>query len=230
MRAAADGVDDVEGHQAMAALYASYWRPVYLYCRRQGLSPADAEDLSQEFHAHLMSGRELAAADPDKGRFRSYLLTCLKHFLHNARRDASAQKRGGGRSIHSLASLPAVEVESAERWHQQQDSDLDPEKSFERAWALTLLDSVLGRLRVDYQGLGRGEVFDVLKPVLYGDRAARPYAELATQLGTTVGAIKVAVHKLRQRYGELLRREIAETVTSVEAVEDEIRALFRALG
>ncbi len=224
VRAAAGGVADADGHRALATLFEAYWRPVYLYCRREGLSPSDAEDASQEFHAQLLSGRDLSAANPAKGRFRSYLLTCLKHFLSNRRRDAAAEKRGGGRPNLSL------DAEAVEVWHLQQQTDLDPERSFERAWALTLLERVMAQLREDYEGQRRGEIFAALKPILVDGCASAPYSEIAARLDTSSGAIRVAVHKLRQRYGDLLRREIADTVTTPDEVEAEIRELFAALG
>jgi RNA polymerase sigma factor (sigma-70 family) len=224
VRAAADGPAEDAGRDALAVLYETYWRPVYAYCRRRGLAPDDAEDVSQEFYSRLLSSRDLEAANPEKGRFRAYLLTCLKHFLSNDRRDAGAEKRGGGRPLLSL------DADEAESWQADMQSTATPEQLFERAWALTLLERALGRVREDYEDTGRGDVFAVLKPVLTSGSQVAPYRDLATQLDTSVGAVKVAVHKLRQRFREVLRLEIAETVTSPDEVEAEIRDLFAALG
>ncbi len=210
---------------ALEQLCRSYWHPIYAFVRRQGHSPADAQDLTQEFFARLLQKHYLAGVDPAKGRFRSFLLAALKHFLANEWDKARAQKRGGRQIL-----LP-IDGQSAETSYRVEPVDrLTPEKIFERRWALTLLDRVLARLRQEYEGAGKKESFEQLKSTLTGDRRSVPYAEIARRLSSTEGAIKVAVHRLRQRYRELLREEIAHTVATPGEVEAEIQALFAALA
>lgn len=231
--AAGRASDTSRARDALARLCQTYWNPLYAYARRLGHSPHDAQDLTQEFFARLLAKNFLAGADESRGRFRSYLLASYKHFLANEWDKARAQKRGGGQ-----VPIP-IDVASAETAYQPGGFPInsvepaDPataDKAFERRWALTLLDQVLRRLRSEYESSGRTQLFDQLKPTLTEASRSVKYAEIAVCLGTTEGAVKVAVHRLRQQYRELLRAEIAETVSGPEEVEDELRNLFQALA
>lgn len=217
--------DTPRARRALATLCQAYWYPLYAQVRRRGYSAHDAQDLTQAFFARLLEHGTLAAADPQRGRFRSFLLGSLKHFMVDEWSRARALKRGGGREIVSL-DLAAAEMrlgaEPADRG--------SPDKAFDRQWALALLDTVLHRLEAEYDRAARSELFAVLKPTLAGPRESQPYAELATRLGLNEGAVKVAVHRLRKRYRELLQEEIADTVASPADEMDELHHLFRVLG
>jgi RNA polymerase sigma-70 factor (ECF subfamily) len=217
--------DTPHARDALEKLCRSYWFPIYAFVRRQGHGPHDAQDLTQEFFARLLEKKQLAGADPVRGRFRSFLLASLKHFLANEWDKANAQKRGGGRVL-----IP-IDVATAETSCGFEPADnLTADIIFERRWALTLLEHVLGRLRAEYVRDGKENLFEQLKPTLTEASRTVAYAEIATRLGTTEGAVKVAVHRLRQRYREVLRAEIADTVASPGEVDDEIRNLFAALA
>jgi len=217
--------DTPHARDALEKLCRSYWFPIYAFVRRQGHGPHDAQDLTQEFFARLLEKQQLAAADPARGRFRSFLLASLKHFLANEWDKTRAQKRGGGKIL-----IP-VDVATAETSCGLEPADqATAEKIFERRWALTLLDQVLRRLRAEYVRDGKENLFEQLKPTLTEASRTVAYVEIATRLGTTEGAVKVAVHRLRQRYREVLRAEIADTVANPGEVEDEIRNLFAALA
>jgi RNA polymerase sigma-70 factor (ECF subfamily) len=217
--------DTPQARDALERLCRSYWFPIYAFVRRQGHGPHDAQDLTQEFFARLLESKSLAGADPARGRFRSFLLASLKHFLANEWDRARAQKRGGGQVL-----IP-IDVATAETSCGLDPADhLTAEKIFERRWALTLLDQVLRQLRAEYVRDDREKLFEQLKPTLTEASRTVAYAEMAIRLGTTEGAVKVAVHRLRQRYREVLRAEIADTVASPGEVEDEIRNLFAALA
>ena len=213
------------GLEALARLCETYWYPLYAYIRRQGCSPHDAQDLTQGFFALLLEKKRLAAVHPDKGRFRSFLLASLKNFLADERDRARAQKRGGGRSFIRLD-----ECDAEGRYRMEPADNATAEKIFERRWAQTMIENVLGRLSGEYHAAGKGRVFDRLKDFMAGETSSSTYAEAAVDLGTTEANIKVLVHRLRKRYRELLRAEIALTVASPSEVEDEIRCLFAALG
>ncbi|MGB8370600.1 MAG: sigma-70 family RNA polymerase sigma factor [Limisphaerales bacterium] len=217
--------DTTHARNALEKLCRAYWFPIYAFVRRQGHGPHDAQDLTQEFFARLLEKNYLAGADPAKGRFRSFLLASLKHFLANEWDKTKAQKRGGGQVM-----IP-MDIKRAENSGGFEPADnLTAENIFERRWALTLLEQVLRRLRAEYVRDGREKLFEQLKPTLTETSRTVGYAEIATRLGTTEGAVKVAVHRLRQRYREVLRAEIADTVASPGEVEDEIRNLFAALA
>ena len=217
--------DTTRAHDALARLCQTYWHPLYAYVRRVGNSPHDAQDLTQEFFARLLEKNYLAAADESRGRFRSFLLAALKHFLANEWDKARAQKRGGGQ-----IPIP-IDVGTAETSCGFEPVDrLSAEKIYERRWALTLLAQVLRRLREEYVRAGREKLFEQLKPTLTEASRTVRYAEMAGHLGLSEGAVKVAVHRLRQRYREVLRAEIADTVDSPAEVEDELRNLFSALA
>ncbi len=217
--------DTTRAHDALARLCQAYWHPLYAYVRRLGHAPSDAQDLTQEFFARLLAKNYLADADESRGRFRSFLLTALKHFLANEWDKSRAQKRGGGQ-----IPIP-IDVGTAETSCGFEPVDsLTAEKIYERRWALTLLEQVLRRLREEYVRAGREKLFEQLKPTLTEASRTVRYAEMAGHLGLSEGAVKVAVHRLRQRYREVLRAEIADTVASPAEVEDELRNLFSALA
>lgn len=222
---AAGRADDMQSRDALEALCEAYWYPVYAYVRRRTAQTADAQELTQAFFAKLLERNALAAADPQRGRFRSFLLTACKNFLANDREKQQAQKRGGGRPALSL------DFELGEERYRLEPADLDTaERVFERQWALTLLDRVLDLLRDDFARHKREANFDVLKPWLMPTEQLTSFAELGERLGVSEGAARVQVHRLRRRYRELLRDEIAQTVESEGEIDDEIRRLFVALG
>ena len=215
--------DETSAQAALAELCGIYWYPIYAYARRSGLNQEDAQDMTQEFFARLLAKNWLSGVDREKGRFRSFLLASLRHFMSNERDRASAAKRGGGLP---LLSLDAVAAEA--RYHLEPADTTTPDRLFDRQWALTLLDRVLARLRSEFVATGKVETFDALKPALAG--AADPYANIAAATGLSEGAVKVAIHRLRKRYRQILREEIAQTVSTPEEVDEEIRALFAALS
>jgi RNA polymerase sigma-70 factor (ECF subfamily) len=211
--------------QALEQLCATYWYPLYAYIRRQGRTPPDAQDLTQEFFARLLERRYLRLADRKRGRFRTFLLTSLKHFLINEWNKGNREKRGGGRQLISL------DVEKTEtRYRAEPADERTPDKAFDRQWAMVLLDRVLEQLQSECVAAERGMVFDELKCFLTGEESASSYAEIGGRLGMSEGNLKVTVHRLRRRYRELLRAEIAHTVADPEAIDEEIRELFAALG
>jgi RNA polymerase sigma-70 factor (ECF subfamily) len=211
--------------EALAKLCETYWYPLYAFARRWGHTADEAQDLTQEFFARLLEKHYLGDVRPERGRFRSFLLASLKHFLLNERDRVLAQKRGGG---HALISL---EIDTAEgRYRLEPPDKSTPETIYERRWALTLLDRVLARLRDEYAGSGRERVFESLSGFLTGQSWTPKYADIGAALDMTEGAVKVAVHRLRRRFGELLRDEIADTVAEPDDIEDEIRYLFKVLG
>ena len=221
----ARAADSSVARQALEKLCQTYWYPLYAFVRRQGHGPHDAQDLTQEFFARLLEKNYLDDVRRERGKFRSFLLASMKHFLANEWDRARTQKRGGAQ-VH----VP-IDTQSAEtRYGLEPAHDQTPEKLFERRWALTLLDNVLSRLREEFVASGKADQFDQLKVALTADKRAVPYAELGARLGMSQGAVKVAVHRLRARYREVLRAEIANTVSSPTDVEEEIRQLFAALA
>jgi len=217
--------DTPRARLALESLCKAYWYPLYTYVRRRRYGPEDAEDLTQAFFAWLLSSNAVADADRERGRFRSFLLGALKHFLADEWDRSQAQKRGGGQNPISL------EGEAADtRYRLEPADDLTPEKVYEQRWARTLLANVIGHVSAEYSAEGKGELFRALKGSLVQARAAVPYPQLSRQLAMSEGALRVAVHRLRQRYRELLRAEIANTVSSAEEVEEELRYLFRVLA
>lgn len=211
--------------EALARLCHTYWFPLYAEVRRRGFNAHDAQDLTQGFFARLLERDLIARADPARGRFRSFVLTALKHFIADEREHARAQKRGGGQVPVSF------DAEAAEkRFHAEPADEAAPDTAFDRQWALVLLGEVLARLEREYRDAGKARHFAILKPALTGARDAQPYAQLAAELGATEGAVKIAVHRLRRRYRELLEAEIAQTVASPEDAAAELNDLFRALA
>jgi RNA polymerase sigma factor (sigma-70 family) len=216
--------DSVGARDALAQLCETYWYPLYAYVRRRGHSPENAEDLTQGFFARLLELNSLADVRREKGKFRSFLLASLNHYLSDERDRGRAQKRGPGRVI----SLDAALAEA--RWSREPADTLTPEKLFERKWAMTLLETVTERLRREYESTGKGALFMALRFCIAGEKAEQPYATLSTELGLSEPALRVAVHRLRRRYRELLREEIARTVATDAEVEGEIQHLFQALA
>jgi RNA polymerase sigma-70 factor (ECF subfamily) len=223
--AAAQDPASPQAREALALLCTSYWYPLYAYIRRHGYAADQAQDLTQGFFTGLLERNTFAVVDPAKGKFRSFLLTACKHYLGHERQKANAQKRGGGRKVLSLDFADAEARYGTEPAH-----TLTPEKLFDRRWALAMLDQVLGRLREEYAGKGNLTLFERLRVFLLGDRNALPHRQVAEELNMTEGAVKIAAHRLRGRFRELVREEIARTVDRAEDIEDEIRALFSALG
>ncbi len=217
-------VDPSAAHEALARLCKDYWPPLYTYVRSVGNSAMDAEDLTQAFFARLMEKNWLAQADPEKGRFRCFLLGALKNFLANEWRRSQAVKRGGGKAVVSLDDTAELSYAAATA------SDLTPEKLYQRRWALELFERALNRLRDQYSVLGKGTLYDALKDYLSVEVPDGVYAKLGAQLQMSPGAVAAAVHRLRQRYRELVREEIAQTVARPEDIEDEVRALIEALS
>ncbi len=217
--------DTTRAEDALAKLCSTYWYPLYAYVRRRGYSAHDAQDLTQAFFAQLLERQSLASADPNRGRFRSFLLGVMNHFLANEWTRAHAQKRGGG------AKLLPLQFDTAETRYGHEPADhTTPEQNYERRWAMALLEEVLRRLAEEYKLEGRAELFAELNPCLVGERATQPYAELATRLGVNEGTVKSAVHRMRQRYRQLLREEIAHTVAIPGEVDAELHHLFTVLG
>jgi RNA polymerase sigma-70 factor (ECF subfamily) len=222
--AAARGRQTPRAAAAMAELCRIYWYPLYAFIRRHGHDAHEAEDLTQEFFARLLEKDFLEGIAPDKGKFRSFLLAALQHFLANQWDRGRAQKRGGGRTI---VSLDAISAEG--RFRLEPAHDQTPEKLFERQWALTVLERVLAGLQADFAAGGKAALFEALKGVLTGSRESADYAAISAQLGMSAGAVKVAAHRIRRRYRELLRSEIAQTVGDPAEIDDEIRYLLGCL-
>ena len=217
--------DSPQAIEALERLCRTYWYPLYAYVRRRGYQPQDAQDLTQGFFAALLAGKYLGQANRARGRFRTFLLTAFGNFLHNEHDRATALKRGGGREIVSW------EAHTAEgRYAQEPAGGLSPEQIYEKRWAATLLERVLARLRDESIDAARRELFDQLKPHLWGEDEATPYAQLATRFNLTVSAIKVTVHRLRRRYREVLREEIAQTVADAAEIDGEIQYLIRVMS
>ena len=215
-----------EASRALAVLCENYWFPLYAFVRRAGHAADNARDLTQEFFLRLLAKNSVAAADRQRGRFRSFLLGAMKHFLANQQRRQGAQKRGGGRPMISL------DFDCGERRYAQIGpvDNLTPERLYQRRWALALLDLVLGRLREEARAAGKAQLFDRLKQFLAGSAGKQPYSEVAEELAVSAGAVKVAVHRLRRRYRKLLKEEIARTIVEPETLEDELRELLAVLG
>jgi RNA polymerase sigma-70 factor (ECF subfamily) len=210
--------------ESLAELCGSYWYPLYAYIRRRGYDPDEARDLTQDFFARALEKGLLAEADPSRGRFRSFLRTVCAHFLANRRDWDQARKRGGGRTI-----LPIDSVDAEGRYARELANEVTPERIFDRSWALTLLGRVLDQLGREYDEAGKAAAFEALRGMLSGDSEVQSYTAVAIRLGTSEGAARVAALRLRRRYGELLRQEIAATLAEPDDVDDEIKALFSAL-
>ena len=202
-----------------------YWPPLYAYLRRRGHKAEDAQDLTQGFFARLLERHDVRTAEPTRGRFRSFLLTALKRYVINEHERATSLKRGGRNPPLTL------DFDEAERGGALEPRTEDtPEHVFDRRWAAITLDRALQKLRADCHREGKGVITEQLLPYLTDATGLAGYGELAQQLGLSEGAIKVAMHRLRQRYGVVLRLEIAETVSSPEEIEDEVRELLRVVS
>lgn len=226
LSASRDRSDTTHARQALEQLCRTYWRPINAFIRRRGHPAQDSQDLTQEFFARLLAGDSLDRVNPSKGRFRTFLLAALKHFLANEWDKAQTLKRG---SAFTFVPVNTTDTEAG-IGSNPASREPGPDQAFDRQWALTLLDRVLTRLQEEHQATGRGLMFEGLKDTLTRDRQGLPYATVASQLGMTEGAVKVAVHRLRLRYRELLRQEIAVTVENSAEVETELRELFAALA
>ena len=212
-----------EARSALVSLCENYWYPLYAYLRRRGYPADQAQDLTQGFFIRVLEGRYLDRADPEKGRFRFFLLSSLKFFVADEEDRERAQKRGSGAVV-------SLEFSSGEeRYRREPAHGETPERIFERRWALTVLDRVVEKLRNEFVQHGRAEHFEQLKVFLLGQSDA-PYAALARDMNTSEGALKVAIHRLRKRYRELFRQEIADTVAGPDQVESELRYLAAVLN
>ncbi len=210
---------------ALETLCRTYWYPLYAFVRRQGQSPPDAQDLTQEFFARLLQKDYLRAAAREKGRFRTFLIVALKRFMANEWDRAHALKRGGGQAQVSLDTSLAET-----RYQLEPPAVAGADQVYERRWALTLLDHAMARLRREYAQRGSTAEFEQLKSVLTADRGDIAYPTIAANLGLSEGAARVAVHRLRKRFREVFREEIAQTVSTPDEVEDEVRHLVAALA
>ncbi|MBI4556768.1 MAG: sigma-70 family RNA polymerase sigma factor [Candidatus Hydrogenedentes bacterium] len=217
--------DGSQARKALEELCRTYWQPLYLFIRRTGRGHEDARDLTQDFFTRLLEGELWRRADRSRGRFRSFLLACLKNFLANEWEHAGAQKRGA-RTIH--LNIDALHNENTDAV--LRDQRATPDETFDREWALTLMRSALERLEHEYRETGKGEHFEILKPTLTLDGALCPYSTLARQLGLSEDAVKVAVHRLRRRYQKAIRYQIADTVRTPEEAKAELQDLIAILN
>lgn len=213
-----------DGREALANLCGDYWGPLYHFARRKGHQPEDAQDLTQGFILSLLENNGIALANRDRGKFRTFLLSSFCHYLANDHRQNTAQKRGGGRVPISW------EAECEEGFLLQASDRMTPELQYEKSWALALLDRVMQRLRAEYEKAGHLSLYEALQPFMSGAEGRPGYARLGTALGMSESAVTVAMHRMRRRYGELLREEIAQTVTSAQEVEDELRYLMQVVS
>jgi RNA polymerase sigma-70 factor (ECF subfamily) len=222
---AAGDVSSPDYTRALSTLCRTYWYPLYVYLRRWGCDRERAEDYTQAFFAGLLERQSIGEADPKRGKFRSFLLASLKHFLADEWDRSQAQKRGGERKVLSL------DIEDGEtRYSREPVDNLSPEKLFERYWALEVLKEAMARLKAEYATANKIELFDYLKTYLTGEQDSIPYRDAADRLSMTEGAVKVAAHRLRQHYAEFVREQIAQTVTTPEQIEEEICELYAALA
>lgn len=217
--------DESRARAALSDLCEAYWMPLYPFARRKGKSPEDAEDLTQAFFARLIAKELFSKADATRGKLRSFLLGAFKNFLSDESARSCAQKRGGGKEVIS------IDAAQAEEWLAIEPLDEEsPDRSFQRRWALVVLDRVMKSLRQHYVDSGKGEVFDHLHHYLAPDSGRPGYREASVALGLSENAVRVAVFRMRQRYGQDLQAQIAETVESEEEVAGEIDELFRAVS
>ena len=210
-----------EAEAALEKLCRMYWRPIYSFVRRQGVSPADAEDLTQGFFASLLEHRNLNAVRKEQGRLRSYLLGALKYFVADERRRAMAIKRGKGQRL-----IPLEELGAEDRVETEPGYPVTADLIYERRWASTVLERVLNLLKDEYRQAGNAPLFDSLKELLPGEPGARAQKDVAAQLGMTENAVRQAFYRFRQRYQALLRQEIGHTVATPGDIEEELRHLI----
>jgi len=221
---AAGGSDSSQARSSLEQLCRIYWYPLYAFARRSGKGPEDAQDLTQGFFARLLEKNYLSDVDREKGRFRTFLISAFKHFLAKEWRKEQSLKRGGDQVF-----VPIDAADAESRYGFEPAEETTPERIFERRWALMVLERTLATLRAEYEDAGKGAIFDHLKGIITAGRTEMPYAELAAEMKLTEGAVKVAAHRMRQRYRETLRRQIAETVGSEAEVDAELRNLMAAL-
>ena len=222
---AAKSISPEQSGEALEKLCQAYWYPVYAFVRRRGHGPHEAQDLTQGFFARFLEKNYVEAADVLKGKFRTFLVTAVTRFLANEFDRAQALKRGGGTTLLSLD-----EESAEERYQLEPANELTPARLYDQQWAQTILQRVLGRLREEFDGDGRVGRFEQLKIFLLEDKGAVSYAEVAARLGLSESAVKSGIWRLRQRYAELIRDEIAQTVTNGAEVEEEIRHFVEALA
>jgi RNA polymerase sigma-70 factor (ECF subfamily) len=222
---AAGAGDETRMREALASLCATYWYPLYAFIRRQGSSPHEAEDLTQGFFCHFLERDALARVQPAAGKFRSFLLACLKNFLANERERAGAQRRGGGCVL-----LPLNTGDAETRYSLEPSDPLTPEAIFERRWAFAILERTMAELCREYSPEPKRELFRDLQGFLPGGQPGVSRAEVAARRGVSVGAIDVAIHRLRRRFGAILRGQVARTVSTEAEVEEELRHLISVLG
>jgi len=216
--------DTTRARAALEDLCQAYWYPLYAYTRRRGYSPQDAEDLTQGFFTRILRLNSLAQVEQVQGKFRAFLLASMNHFMSDEWDRSSAQKRAAQRTV-------SLDAEMAENRYRSEPMDtLTPERVFERRWAVTLLENVVQRLHKEYEASGQGTLFMETRFAITGDKNAVPYKELASGLGMTEEALRVAVHRLRQRYRRALHEEIAQTVADESEVEEELNCLRRILS
>jgi RNA polymerase sigma-70 factor (ECF subfamily) len=222
---AAGGAGDGRASAALAELCEIYWPPLYGYLRGRGYRAAEAQDLTQGFFARLLETQAIRSADPARGRFRAFLLTALKRYVINEYERGAAARRGGGQVHFQLDFAEAERTFAAEHRHQE-----TPDRLFDRKWAAIVLERALIRLRDEYDASGKADVARALLPYLTDSTDLQPYRAVAADLGLSEGAVKVAVHRLRQRYGAILRAEVADTVNGEQEVDAELRDLLRAVS
>lgn len=217
--------DSQHGRPALTEVIRRYWQPLYTFARRQGLSSEDAEDATQEFLSRVINGQLLENADPAKGRFRTFLLTIWKRFLIDEYRKAKSIRRGGA------ASVVSIDIDGGEqRWQSLQSREPDPDRVFLKTWAESLLDEAHNRLQRDYVSRGKADLLSALLPKLTQQLNADAYEAIAIDLNLTKGAVKVALHRLRQRFGDTLREVVAETVDSRSDIDSELADLLAVLS
>ena len=213
--------DSPQANEALEKLCRTYWYPLYVYVRRQGNSPDDAQDLTQTFFSRLLQKNCFAKADRDRGKFRTFLLGSLKKFLINEWKRAGRLKRGGDLTFLSIDANVAED-----RYATEPANESNPDAAYEQRWAVTLIEQVLTALRQEFNAADKARLFEELKGSIWGDKSSASYAEIAGHLNVTEGTVKVAVHRLRQRFRELLRAEVAHTVARPEDIDDELRYLI----
>ena len=217
--------DSPQATEALEKLCRTYWYPLYVYVRRHGNSPEDAQDLTQIFFSRLLEKNCFAKADRDRGKFRTFLLGSLKNFLVNEWKRAGRLKRGGGVEFLSIDANVAED-----RYAAESANETNPDAAFELRWAVTLIEQVLTALRQEFNAADKARLFEELKGFIWGDKSSASYAEIAGHLNLTEGTVKVAVHRLRQRFRELLRAEVAHTVARPEDIDGELRHLIAVVG
>ena len=221
----AGGADSLQAAEALERLCGTYWYPVYAFVRRRGYGADNAQDLTQDFFAQLLARHRLHVADPSRGRFRDFLLACLRNFLSNEWDKVRAAKRGGGQPA-----IPFDELHARQRYALDADATASPDALYDRSWALTLLEQVRVRLRDEFTRAAKSDRFEWLQRFLPGEQSEVSHAELGQKVGLTASALRSEIYRFRQRYRDLLRHEIAQTVQHGEEIDDEIRYLIAVLS